>query len=187
MTSDVLGRLRGIATRPAKRTVMIAKPMGEILASTGVGGDFGRKRGKRQVTVLSEEAWRAACDELGVVLPWTTRRANLLVAGIPLQPLAGSRIVIGEVILEVTGETDPCKRMDEQHEGLRAALTPQGRGGVTCRVIAAGKIAVGEEVRWQPAVARLEKVEAGYSSGRATKKEELPDLFAGANEQRVAG
>lgn len=165
MTSDVLGRLRGIATRPAKRAAMVTKTAAEILARAGVSGDFARKRGKRQVTVLSEEAWRAACDALGAALPWTTRRANLLVAGIPLQPLAGSRIVIGEVILEVTGETDPCKRMDEQHQGLRTALTPHGHGGVTCRVIAAGKIAVGDGVRWCPA---------------------MDDLFAGANEQRVA-
>ncbi len=185
MTSDVPGRLRGIATRPAKRAAMITRAAAEILAHAGIAGDFARKRGKRQVTVLSEEAWRAACDELGAGLPWTMRRANLLVAGIPLQPRAGSRIVIGEVILEVTGETDPCKRMDEQRQGLRAALTPHGHGGVTCRVVAAGKIAVGDDVTWRPAVARPEKVEPGFSSGRAAK-EELPDLFAGTNEQRVA-
>jgi MOSC domain-containing protein YiiM len=165
MTSNETGRLRGVATRPAKRAAMVTTPAAEILANAGDSGDFARKRGKRQVTVLSEESWRAACDDLGVVLPWTTRRANLLVAGIPLRPLAGSRLVIGEVILEVTAETDPCKRMDEQHQGLRAALTPHGRGGVTCRVVAAGKIAVGDEVKWQPAMA---------------------DLFAGPNEQRVA-
>jgi MOSC domain-containing protein YiiM len=165
-TGDVPGRLRGIATRPAKRAAMITKAAAEILANAGVDGDFARKRGKRQVTVLSEEAWREACADLGVTLPWTTRRANLCVAGIPLGPLAGSRIVIGDVVLEVTGETDPCRRMDERHAGLRAALTPKARGGVTCRVIVAGKIAVGDEVKWQPA---------------------MGDLFAGPNERRVAG
>src|SRR5688572_196979 len=90
-----------------------------IHASAGVQGDFGRRRGRAQITVLSEEAWRAACDEVGADLVWTMRRANLLIAGIPLQPLAGSRLVIGAVVLEVTGETDPCHRMDEAQTGLR--------------------------------------------------------------------
>ena len=44
-------------------------------------------------------------------------------------------------------ETDPCSRMDEQHAGLRDALTPDWRGGVCCRVIAGGNVAVGDEVR----------------------------------------
>ncbi|MGE3334534.1 MAG: MOSC domain-containing protein [Rhodospirillaceae bacterium] len=167
----VTGRLSGIATRPAKRAAMVVASAAEILANAGVSGDFGRKRGKRQVTVLSAQAWRDACDTLGAALPWTMRRANLFVDGVPLSPQAGARLVIGGVILEVTGETDPCKRMDAQHMGLTRALTPQARGGVTCRVIAAGKIAVGDEVRWQPAVAG---------------KEKQPDLFAGLNEQRVA-
>lgn len=161
MTSDVSGRLRGIAIRSAKRAAMITKAAAEILASAGVDGDFGRKRGRRQVTVLSVEAWCEVCDELGAALPWTTRRANLFVAAIPLRPLAGARIVIGSVVLEVTGEADPCRRMDEQHEGLRAVLAPKARGGVTCRVVAGGKIAVGDEVKWEPA---------------------MGDLFAGSNE-----
>lgn len=153
--TEIVGQLRGIAIRPAKRTALITHSASVIHARAGVDGDFARKPGKRQITVLAEEAWRAVCDELGAVLPWTTRRANLLVAGLPLRPLVGSRIVIGAVTLEVTGETDPCKRMDEQHAGLRKALTPAARGGVTCRVLAGGKIAVGDVVKWQPAMADL--------------------------------
>lgn len=146
------GHLRGIATRPAKRAAMIPQSVAEVHASAGLAGDFARRAGKRQVTVLGEEAWRVACDELGAVLPWTMRRANLFVSGIPLSPLKGSRIVIGDVILEVTGETDPCQRMDEVHAGLRRALTPEARGGVCCRILSGGKIAVGDAVVWQPAM-----------------------------------
>lgn len=149
------GRLRGIATRPAKREAMITHTVSVIRAHAGVDGDFGRRRGRAQVTVLSEEAWRAAGDQVGAVLPWTMRRANLLVAGIPLAPLAGSRLVIGDVVLEVTGETDPCRRMDEAHAGLRKALTPDARGGVRCRVLAGGKIAAGDAVVWEPSMGDL--------------------------------
>ena len=35
--------------------------------------------------------------------------------------------------LEVTGETDPCERMEEIQPGLFQALAPGWRGGVTCR------------------------------------------------------
>lgn len=157
--------LRGIAIRPAKRAAMIARASAVIHANAGVDGDFGRRPGRSQITLLSEEAWRAACDAVGAVLPWTTRRANLLVAGIPLQPLAGSRIVIGAVVLEVTMETEPCARMDAAHMGLRRALTPMARGGVRCRVIAGGPIAVGDGVVWQPA---------------------MMDLFEDPNTQRAA-
>jgi MOSC domain-containing protein YiiM len=153
--AEVRGQLRGIATRPAKRKAMIAHATSVIHTEAGLDGDFGRRPGRAQVTVLSEEAWRAAGDQIGAVLPWTMRRANLLVAGIPLQPLAGSRIVIGDVILEVTSETYPCYRMDEAHAGLRKALTPEGRGGVRCRVLSGGSIAAGDQVMWEPAMADL--------------------------------
>ena len=37
--------------------------------------------------------------------------------------------------------------MDALHEGLRAALTPDWRGGFLGRVIEDGEIAVGDEIR----------------------------------------
>ncbi len=151
----VRGQLRGIATRPAKRAAMVAHAASMIHAAGGVDGDFGRLPGRAQVTVVSEEAWRAACDEMGTRLPWTLRRANLLVTGVPLRPLKSSRLVIGEVILEVTGETSPCHRMDEAHAGLWSALSPDARGGVRCRILAGGKIAEGDELVWEPAMADL--------------------------------
>ena len=155
MTAPPPGRLRGIAIRSAKRAAMTTCAVSSVHHAAGVDGDFGRRRGRAQVTVLSEEAWRATCDDLGTPLPWTMRRANLLVAGIPLRRLAGSRIVIGPVVLEVTGETGPCRRMEDAHAGLRRALTPDARGGVRCRVLAGGPIAVGDDVVRQPAMADL--------------------------------
>ncbi len=153
--TSVVGQLRGIATRPAKRAGMITHAQSIIQTRAGVDGDFGRRPGKAQVTVLSEEAWRVACEESGAGLPWTARRANLLVAGIPLQPLIGARIAIGEVLLEVTAETDPCWRMADAHPGLMRALSRQARGGVRCRVLAGGAIAVGDQVTWMLAMEDL--------------------------------
>ena len=78
-------------------------------------------------------------------MPWTTRRANLLLEGVSFSAKdVGVQIHIGEVILEITRETDPCSRMDEQQPGLRKALEPDWRGGVCTRVVQDGKIHLGD-------------------------------------------
>jgi MOSC domain-containing protein YiiM len=113
----------------------------------GVENDFRGKPGKRQVTVLSLEQWQLACEELHTTLPWTVRRANLLVDGVIFDSsMTGKQIKIGQLILLITGETDPCPKMDAQHQGLTKALTPDWRGGVCCRVIADGRVKVGDQL-----------------------------------------
>ena len=58
----------------------------------------------------------------------------------------GDVLDIGGVHLQVTMEVDPCKRMEEQYEGLRAAMTPDWRGGVACTVLKGGPVQLGDEV-----------------------------------------
>jgi MOSC domain-containing protein YiiM len=118
---------------------------GEVGIADGLKGDVRGKKLGRQVTVLFREGWQRACSELGVELPWTTRRANLFIAGVPV-PREGARIVIGALVLEVTQETRPCQVMEAAERGLRRALTPEWRGGVCCSVIAGGTIRVGDKV-----------------------------------------
>jgi MOSC domain-containing protein YiiM len=153
------GILRAIATRPAKRAPMVVHQRMEIDANAGLAADFGRKPGKGQVTVVAAEKWAAACAALGADMtqvPWTYRRANLLVEGIPLAAIPGARITIGQVVLEVTGETEPCSRMDEQHPGLRIALIPDARAGVRCRIVSGGAVAVSDPVLWDGAAGSAE-------------------------------
>ena len=134
------GRLIGIAIRGQSRAPMVEVDVAEITAAAGVTGDFRGRSSGRQVTVLSTEDWQAACAELGRELPWTTRRANLLVEGLSLRGTTGAVLRIGDVLLQVTGETDPCSRMEEAAEGLCSALTPDWRGGACCRVIQGGTV-----------------------------------------------
>jgi MOSC domain-containing protein YiiM len=141
-----MARLLGIAVKPQRKGPVSLLDEAMLDLQAGVIGDWRGKPGKRQVTLMSLADWQAACDELGVALPWQTRRANLLVDELPLAHSTGARIVLGEAVLEVTGETDPCERMEEAQTGLFQALAPQWRGGVTCRVIAGGVIRVGMEV-----------------------------------------
>lgn len=112
----------------------------------GVNRDFRGKPGKRQVTVLDINGWRQACEELGKELNWKIRRSNLLVDGLFLANTTGQFIRIGDLVLEITQETDPCKRMEEAEPGLFAALKKDWRGGVCCKVIENGEIKIGDEV-----------------------------------------
>lgn len=125
---------------------------GEIFPGEGVRGDFrgalkpGRNR--REVTVMRREDWDAATRDAGCNgLEWWNRRANLLVDGVDFPRTEGAMIHLGrDAVLEVTGETEPCFRMDEIVPGLLAALVPDRRGGVTTRVVAGGPIRVGDVV-----------------------------------------
>jgi len=115
-----------------------------VTLAAGLEGDSWGQPGPRQVTVVANEDWAAACADLGADVPWTLRRANLLVEGVTLPRTPGARLNIGDVVLEITGETSPCERMDEGYPGLCAALTPEWRAGRTCRVMAGGDISVGD-------------------------------------------
>ena len=124
---------------------------GQITIDAGLLGDFkGVKHKSRQITILALEDWNRALGDLSVpvgTLPWTTRRANLLCEGLRLPRVKGAILDTGSIRLEVTGQTYPCRRMDEAHMGLLKALAPDWRGGVTCTVIASGPVALGDTIR----------------------------------------
>ena len=124
----------------------------QVTVAEGLHGDFRGSlkpgRNKRQVTVMTAEGWRDALNELKAQLPWEQRRVNLLVDGVTLEESAGRRLIFDSgLVLEVTGECDPCSRMEEVAPGLKAVLLPHWRGGVTTRVIEDGLIRVGDKVR----------------------------------------
>ena len=141
-----MGQLLGIARKPKSHASMDQVATAEIKVETGLEGDWRGTLKQRQVTVLARESWDAACDELGQAPPWTLRRANLLVEGVPLQETVGQRLRVGGVLLEIAEECGPCSRMDAQLDGLTAVLKVDWRGGVACRVIEGGAIAVGDSV-----------------------------------------
>lgn len=146
-------RLLGIAIKPAGSELMHLLPEGELGVDFGVAGDSRGKPGARQVTLMSLAGWRLACAELhggqGETLPWVARRANLLVDELPLVGSTGQRIQLGDALLEITGETDPCSRMERLRSGLFKALARDWRGGVTCRVLSGGPLRLGMPVSLQ--------------------------------------
>ena len=150
--SDHRGIVLGIACRHVKRGPMRLLDQVEVSRAAGVAGDTRGRPGQRQVTVLSAHAWLEACALAGTDLPWLARRANLLVDGLDLRASTGAILRLGDDIeLLVTGELDPCARMDAAAPGLKAALRDDWRGGVTCRVQRGGLLTVGALAGLQPA------------------------------------
>jgi MOSC domain-containing protein YiiM len=146
------GRLLGIARHPRPRGAMETVEQVEVSVGEGVHGDFRGSlkpgRNKRQVTVMAVEAWQQALAEIKDPVSWEQRRVNLLVEGLALEGITGARICFASgLVLEVTGECDPCSRMEEVATGLKGALLPHWRGGVTTRVIEGGRLKVGDQVR----------------------------------------
>ncbi len=142
-----MATVRAIAYKAFKRGLMHEVSTTRVTVSDGLVGErrgHGGPLRKRQVTVVSVQQWEETCRELGIYLPLTTRRANIYVDGLYFGPEdVGKVIGIGSLEMEVTGETVPCYRMDEQHPGLKAALSIGWRGGVTCRVRNGGLVAIG--------------------------------------------
>ena len=145
------GRLAGIARHAFPKAPMETVAQAAVTLEGGIAGDYRggikRRPHKRQVTLIERADWDGAMAALGADVLWAERRANLLVEGVDLPQQPGARIVIGEVVLEVTIECDPCSRMEAVTPGLKDALTPDWRGGVCTQVITGGEIAVGDEIR----------------------------------------
>ncbi len=142
-----MGKVIEIATREKKRSPMVVYASAKVSFDNGVGDDSrGLIKGDRQVTVMTKESWEEVCWELGRKLHWTTRRANILIEGINLENTIGKGLKIGKFYLEITGELNPCHRMDEQIEGLTKALIPNWRGGVTCKILSEGIVSEKDKV-----------------------------------------
>jgi MOSC domain-containing protein YiiM len=139
------GRVRGLAIHGPRGEPMIEVEEIHVTRLAGLQGDRSGK-GKRGVTLLSQEHWSQVTAALRADLPWHTRRANVLVEGLQLSASVGRRLRLGEVELYIHGETRPCEQMDRLHPGLRRLLETDCRGGVHGQVSVGGHLKVGDAV-----------------------------------------
>lgn len=148
-----MAELVRILLKPVKGEPMQEVATARTLADHGLAGNAERG-GPRQVTVLALEDWEAANAEAGAALDAEVRRANLVVTGLTGLADSTDRVLrIGATRLRVTGETRPCRFMDAAHDGLRAAMAPEWRGGLTCVALVDADVAVGDPVSWEDAPA----------------------------------
>ena len=146
------GRVAGIARHAVALGPIETVDSAELVLGHGLAGDFrGQHKpgtgGRRGVSLIEAGDWAAAIAEVGANLPWYERRANLLVEDFDLPQMEGVRLRVGETVLEVSCECEPCERMEKLAPGLRKALGPDWRGGVLAKVLQPGRINVGDAIR----------------------------------------
>jgi len=151
------GRLEAIWIKRVRRGPMDPAPRATLNADSGIEGNANRGS-RRQVTVIEREVWDALMLELDADLDPSTRRANLMISGVPLRDSRGRILRVGAVRIRIMGETKPCRRMEEALPGLEEAMWPGWCGGAFGMVLDNGEIAVGDPVGWveQPAASDQE-------------------------------
>ena len=144
------GRVESIWLRPARKAEMLEAQVA-LLSEGGLEGDHARP-GKRALTLMQAEHFPVIAALVGqAALPADTVRRNLVVSGLNLSATRGRQLQIGSAVrIEITGPCAPCSRME-------AALGPggynamRGHGGWCARVIAPGKLRVGDSITVLPA------------------------------------
>jgi molybdopterin adenylyltransferase len=94
---------------------------------------------RREVLFVSLEHLQSVGVEPGAI------RENLTVDGADVQKWpVGQQVRAGDAVFEITMVCDPCQRMDDLRDGLRAEL--DGKRGMLARVVEGGEVAVGDEI-----------------------------------------
>jgi MOSC domain-containing protein YiiM len=130
----------GIFTSPARKSGRSeAHERRRAIEGQGLEGCAHANPPKREVLFVSKEHLESVDVEPGAI------RENITVEGDDVEkwPI-GQRVRAGAAEFEITMVCDPCHRMDELRDGLRAEL--QGKRGMLARVVESGEIALGDEV-----------------------------------------
>jgi MOSC domain-containing protein YiiM len=134
------GTVHALFVVPKKKAPAIGVDEVRVSAK-GLEGDFHvGTASRRQVLMLS----RHVLEEFALT-PGTLSE-NLVIDGLDVMKLAaGQQLHVGDAVLEVTVECEPCIQMDRIRLGLRREL--EGKRGMFATVIVPGTIHVGDRVR----------------------------------------
>ncbi|MGH7740942.1 MAG: MOSC domain-containing protein [Candidatus Eiseniibacteriota bacterium] len=137
-------RVVALFVSTANRVPLHARDRVQALENRGVEGDRHAKPGsKRSVLLMAQEV----LDHFGLK-PGDVRE-QVTVRGLDLHGLpSGTRLTVGDALLELQGECEPCERMDELRQGLQVEL--EGRRGRFARVVRAGVFSVGDPLTAEP-------------------------------------
>lgn len=140
------GRVEALWLKPREYGAMEAREELPVVERTGIKGnaDWG---GKRQITIIEKERWDAMMEALGGAgVDPAARRANVMVSGCDLRDSRHHILRLGQVRVEIRGETRPCERMDEAYLGLRRVMAEPWNGGAYGIILDDGTIRVGDAV-----------------------------------------
>lgn len=147
-TMPQIGKVTWLSIRPKKRANLQIVEEVNVTIEEGLEGDhYGKKGGKRQVTLIQAEHLDAVGSILGKDISPDLLRRNIVVKGINLLALKDQQFQIGTCILETTGLCHPCSRM-EQNLGAGGYNAMRGHGGITAKVIKDGRIQIDDKVQF---------------------------------------
>ena len=135
-----MARVDGIWTSPGRKSGRsVGHERRRAIVGQGLEGCAHANPPMREVLFVSREHLEAVGVEPGAI------RENVTVDGADVQqwPI-GQRVRAGGAVFEITMVCDPCHRMDELRQGLRAEL--DGRRGMLARVVESGDVALGDEI-----------------------------------------
>ena len=135
-----MAAITGIFTSPGRKSGRsVAHERLQAIVGQGLEGCAHANPPKREVLFASLDHLDSVGVEPGAI------RENLTVDGADVQDWpVGQRVRVGEALFEITMVCDPCHRMDELRDGLRAEL--QNKRGMLARVVETGEVAVGDEI-----------------------------------------
>lgn len=110
----------------------------------------------RQVHLIHSELHKELASK-GFTISYGEMGENISTKGIELLNLPkGTRLTIGESIIEITGLRNPCHQLNSLQEGLMNALLGKDENGNLIRkagvmgiIIESGQITIGDEIRVQ--------------------------------------
>jgi MOSC domain-containing protein YiiM len=136
-----MAAITGIWTSPGRKSGRsVGHERLKAIAGQGMEGCAHANPPRREVLFASSEHLDSVGVEPGAI------RENLTVTGADVEQWpVGQRVRVGEALFEITMVCDPCHRMDELREGLRAEL--EGKRGMLARVVESGEVAIGDEIQ----------------------------------------
>jgi MOSC domain-containing protein YiiM len=134
-----LGKVANLFLKTAHRRPMTPVDHVSAIEARGLEGDISFDRSQRQVLLIETDVLGRYGLHPGAV------RENVTTSGIKLTGLScGTRLQLGETLLEITGDCTPCSFMDSLRPGLRDEI--EGERGLLARVVKGGAIRVGDRV-----------------------------------------
>jgi len=135
-----MASIAGIFTSPGRKSGRsVGHERLRAIAGQGMEGCAHANPPRREVLFASLEHLESVAVEPGAI------RENLTVEGADVQTWpVGQRLRVGEALFEITMVCDPCQRMDDLRQGLRAEL--DDKRGMLARVVESGEVAVGDEI-----------------------------------------
>lgn len=133
-------RVMALYVSPARGEDMVVRPQVEAVVNHGLADDaHARPGGSRQLLLMDSETLKDLALRPGFL------KENITTSGLNVMALAtGTRLQLGEAVLEITQPCEPCSRWNQFRAGLSLEL--RGRRGMLARVLTGGVIRVGDAI-----------------------------------------